>query len=483
MTETAALHGPWVAGVREDGGEPFEVRSPWDGSLVGTVAATTPEQIERAVAAAASAARPLGALGAHARAGALQHLSERLLERTDEVADLIGAESGKPIRWARAEAARAASTCRWAAEEARRWSGELQRLDTDPAAEGRLAVVRRFPRGPVLGISPFNFPLNLAVHKLAPALAVGAPIVLKPAPKTPLSALLLGELLAETELPPGSWSVMTVPDERMPELVADPRLPVVSFTGSGPVGWRIKTSVPTKHVTLELGGNAAVLVTADWSGDDDLTWAAQRIALFANYQAGQSCIAVQRVYVDGSLHDRLLAKLVPDVEALGTGDPSDPSTDVGPCINLEAAQRVEQWVAEAVAQGARVLTGGRRDGTTYAPTVLTGVPRDGRLAREEVFGPVLLVEPVDGLDNGLARINDSDYGLQAGVFTHDTAVAFRAHRELRVGGVVIGDVPSYRADQMPYGGTKGSGTGREGPRAAMEDLTEERVLVLTGVAI
>jgi aldehyde dehydrogenase (NAD+)/glyceraldehyde-3-phosphate dehydrogenase (NADP+) len=482
-TGTAAPHQPWVAGRREGGQESFEVRSPYDGSLVGRVAVTTPEQVERAVAAAVTAAPRLLTLTAAARAAALLHVSARLTERAAEVAEVIGAESGKPVKWATAEAARAASTFQWAAEEARRWSGTLQRLDTDPVAEGRMAVVRRFPRGPVLGISPFNFPLNLAAHKVAPALAVGAPILLKPAPKTPLSALLLGELLAETDLPDGSWSVLTVPDDRMADLVADPRLPVISFTGSGPVGWRIKAAAPTKHVTLELGGNAAVLVAADWSTEADLRWAAERIARFANYQAGQSCIAVQRVYVDASLHDRLLEQLVAAVEGLRTGDPRDPATDVGPCITVESAERVDAWVQEAVDAGARLRTGGTREGTTYAPTVLTGVPSTAKVVREEVFGPVLVVEPVADLDEGLARINDSEYGLQAGLFTHDTAVAFRAHRELHVGGLVVGDVPSYRADQMPYGGTKASGTGREGPRAAMEDLTEERVLVLTGLSL
>jgi acyl-CoA reductase-like NAD-dependent aldehyde dehydrogenase len=477
----ADVHGFWVAGAEEVSDTTAEVRSPWDGALVGTVAVTGPDAVERAVAAADAAFPVTQALPAHARAAALGHVSARLAERSAELAELICAESGKPLKWARAEVARASSTFRWAAEEARRWSGDLQRLDTDPAAEGRLALVRRFPRGPVLGISPFNFPLNLVAHKVAPALAVGAPIVLKPAPRTPLSALALAGILAETDLPAGAWSVLTVPDARMPELVADPRLPVVSFTGSGPVGARIRAAVPGKHVTLELGGNAAVLVAADWSGEEDLRWAAERIARFANYQAGQSCIAVQRVYAEPAVHERLVAAVVEAVGALHTGDPGGEDTDVGPLIDTAAAERVESWVRQAVDGGASVLTGGSRDGTTYAPTVVTGVPADALLAREEVFGPVLLVEQVHDLADGLARINDSAYGLQAGILTRDVGTAFRAHRELRVGGVIVGDVPSYRADQMPYGGTKGSGVGREGPRAAMEDLTEERVLVLTGL--
>jgi len=295
--------------------------------------------------------------------------------------------------------------------------------------------------------------------------------------------LVLAELLAGTDLPTGSWSVLTVPDAAMPELVADPRLPVVSFTGSGPVGWQIRAAVPGKHVTLELGGNAAVLVAADWCSPTDLRWAAERIARFGTYQAGQSCVAVQRVYAEASVYDALLHEIVAAVARLGTGAPQDPHTVVGPLINAEAADRVQAWVAEAVAAGAKIRVGGGRQGTTLVPTVLTGVPSDVRLSREEVFGPVLLVEPVADLDEGLARIDDSAYGLQAGVFTRDLTTAFRAHAELRVGGVIIGDVPSYRADQMPYGGTKGSGVGREGLTAAMTDLTEERVLVLCGVSL
>jgi len=467
----------WVAGRPETGDESFVVRQPYDGREVAAVSVPTGEQVERAVAAAYAVRHEAAALPAHARADALAHVSARITERAEDVARLITAENGKPLKWARAEVSRAASTFRWAAEEARRWSGELQRLDTDPASAGRLGIVRRFPHGPVLGIAPFNFPLNLVAHKVAPAIAVGAPVIVKPAPKTPLSALLLGELLAETDLPAGMVSVLTVPNERAPALVQDPRLPVVSFTGSGPVGWAIREAVPRKHVTLELGGNAAAVVCADWS---DLDWAASRIATFANYQAGQSCISVQRVLADRSVYDPLVERLVARVEALRTGDPWDETTDVGPVIDRAAAERIESWVDDAVAAGGKVLTGGSRTGTAYAPTVLADVPSDAKVACEEVFGPVLTVAPVDGIDEAFAAVNDSQYGLQAGVFTHDLQTAFRAHRELEVGGVVVGDVPSYRADQMPYGGTKESGVGREGVRYAMEDYTYERVLVLTG---
>jgi acyl-CoA reductase-like NAD-dependent aldehyde dehydrogenase len=471
----------WLAGTPATGEAALEVTRPYDGALIASVSLPTAEQVERAVAAADAAAKPAAALPAHARAAALDHVSRRLAERAEEIAALITAENGKPLKWARAEAGRAVSVFRWAAEEARRHAGELQRLDTDPAADGRLAIVRRFPKGPVLGIAPFNFPLNLVAHKVAPALAVGAPIILKPAPATPLSALLLGELLAETDLPVGSWSVLPVPNDRMAELTADPRLPVVSFTGSGPVGATIRAAVPHKHVTLELGGNAAAVVLGDYASEADLDWAAGRIATFSNYQGGQSCIAVQRVIADRAVYDRLLAKLVDAVAAQRTGDPADPGTDVGPLISEAAAIRVEQWVGEAVAGGAKVLTGGTREGASYAPTVIVNAPADSKVVCEEVFGPVLVVQAVDGDDAAFAAVNDSAFGLQAGVFTHDLQAAFRAHRELEVGGVIIGDVPSYRADQMPYGGAKDSGVGREGVKYAMEDYTYERVLVLTGL--
>jgi aldehyde dehydrogenase (NAD+) len=473
----------WVAGRAVSRDDELEVTSPFDGAVAGRVAVPTEADVEEAVSAAAAVAGELAALPAYVRADALAHVSARLVERADEVARLITAESGKPLKWARVEATRAASVFRWAAEEARRWSGELQRLDTDAASAGRVALTRRMPRGPVLGIAPFNFPLNLVAHKVAPAVAVGAPIVVKPAPSTPLTALLLGDLLAETDLPAGSWSVLPVPNDRMPSLVADPRLPVVSFTGSGPVGHSIRAAVPHKHVTLELGGNAAALVCPDWSSDADLDRAADRIATFANYQAGQSCISVQRVFVDHALFQPFVDRLVAAVERQVVGDPADPATDVGPLIDETAARRVESWVLEAVDAGGKVLTGGTRDGAAYAPTVLVDVPEDAKVVREEVFGPVVVVAPVDGADEGLDRVNDSRFGLQAGVFTHDIRLAFRAHKELDVGGVVIGDVPSYRADQMPYGGVKESGNGREGVRAAMEDLTAERVLVLTDIAL
>ncbi|MFG2568647.1 aldehyde dehydrogenase family protein [Streptomyces sp. NPDC048567] len=481
MTST---HAFWLAGRQATGEESFDVTNSWDGRLVGTVSVPTEAQVEEAVAAAHAVREEFAATPAHVRAAALDHVARRLAERTEEIAQLISAENGKPVKWARGEVGRAVSVFRFASEEARRFnSGEAQRLDTDAGGTGRLGLTRRFPRGTVLGIAPFNFPLNLSAHKVAPAIAVGVPIILKPAPATPVSSLVLGELLAETDLPAGSWSVLTVPNDRMPALVQDERLPVISFTGSAPVGYAIMDSVPRKHCTLELGGNGAAVVLGDYASDEDLDWAATRIATFSNYQGGQSCISVQRVIADAAVYDRLLPRIVAAVEAQVTGDPSDPTTDVGPLVDEAAARRVESWVDEAVAAGAQLLAGGKRDGSTYAPTVLAGLPDGVTLATEEVFGPVLSVQKVNGEAEAFAAVNASQYGLQAGVFTHDIQAAFRAHRALEVGGVIIGDVPSYRADQMPYGGAKQSGVGREGVRYAMDDYTYERVLVLTGLAL
>jgi acyl-CoA reductase-like NAD-dependent aldehyde dehydrogenase len=467
-----------LSGKPATGDETLSVTSPWDGSVVGEVSVPTDAQVEQAVTDLDAVRHEAQATPAHVRAAALDHISARLSERAEEIAALITAENGKPLVWSRGEVTRAVSTFRWAAEETRRFAGDLQRLDTDAAATGRIAVVRRFPRGPVLGIAPFNFPLNLVAHKVAPAIAVGAPILVKPAPATPLSALLLGEIIAETDLPPRMVSVLPVPNERMSSLVTDPRLPVISFTGSGPVGLSLQEQAPGKHITLELGGDAAVIVTADWP---DLSAAASRIALFANYQAGQSCIAVQRVLVHTDVYDAFVPELVSAVEALPTGDPTAEGVQVGPVISDAAAERITGWVAEAAEAGASVLTGGTRDGRTVAPTVLADVPAGTKIAEEEVFGPVLYVARYGDLDEAFATVNSSKYGLQAGIFTTDVRTAFRAHRDLEVGGVIVGDVPSYRADQMPYGGWKQSGVGREGLRSAMNDLTEERVMVLTGL--
>jgi acyl-CoA reductase-like NAD-dependent aldehyde dehydrogenase len=471
----------WVAGKPRAGSVVHEVHSPFDGTLVGSHAEPSATDVDEAVQAAVDVQPAALATTAAQRADALMHVSQQITARAEEIAQLITAENGKPLMWSRIEVTRGASTFRWAAEEARRWSGELQRLDTDATSAGRMGVIRRFPNGPVLGIAPFNFPLNLVAHKVAPALAVGAPIIVKPAPATPMTALLLGQLLAETDLPAGMWSVLPLANEQTAALVADPRLPVVSFTGSETVGYHIQASQPTKHVVLELGGNAAAVVLSDWSTDADLEWAATRIATFGNYQAGQSCVSVQRVLVDESVYERFVPLLVEKLNGLRTGAPTEEGVQVGPVINDAAAARIQSWIDDAVASGATLLAGGTREGTTIAPTLLSGAPPEAKVSCEEVFGPVMTIAPVNGVDAALAAVNDSRFGLQAGIFTHDLQVAFRAHRELVVGGVVIGDVPSFRADQMPYGGVKSSGLGREGLRAAMTDLTHDRVMVLTGL--
>jgi acyl-CoA reductase-like NAD-dependent aldehyde dehydrogenase len=463
-----------VAGEPRTGDDTFEVRSPFDGSLVAEVASPTGADIEEALRAAADAFEEARLLPVHARAEALAHVSRRIEERADEVAELIAREGGKPLKWSSVEATRAVSTFRWAAEEARRGEGMLQRLDADPGMEGRLGVVRRFPFGPVLGISPFNFPVNLVAHKLAPAIAVGAPIVLKPATQTPLGALLLAELVAETDLPGGICSVLPLPGSRAEALVTDPRIAKVSFTGSGPVGWKLKGLDPRKRFTLELGGNAGVIVHSD----ADLDHAAERIAFGGYYQAGQSCISVQRILVHAEVSESFTERLVKQVEGLKTGDPLDPSTDVGPVIDAGALERIASWIDEARRGGAEVLTGGERRDPFYEPTVLARTTPEMKVRCEEIFGPVTTVTPYETWEEAIAEVNDSRYGLQAGVFTSSLDRAFQAHRDLQVGGVIVNDQSAFRADQMPYGGSKDSGYGREGLRYAMEEMTEPRVMVL-----
>jgi acyl-CoA reductase-like NAD-dependent aldehyde dehydrogenase len=478
-----AIYPFWIAGKPVKSDKVADVIHPGDGKVIGEHYVPSAAHVEQAVAGAWESRHAARRTTAAQRADALMLISKRLTERAEEIAQLILAENGKPLIWARAEAGRAGLVFRWAAEEVRRFSGELQRLDTEAATAGRMAIIRRFAHGPVLGISPFNFPMNLVAHKVAPAIAVGAPIVVKPAPSTPLSALLLGEILAEADLPVGSWSVIPVGNEAAPALVADVRLPVVSFTGSDKVGFEIQKAVPHKHITLELGGNAAAVVLEDWNSEKDLTWAASRIATFANYQAGQSCISVQRVLIHESLFEDLKNRVVAAVAALPNGDPRDEKTVVGPMIDEAAAIRVEEWVNEAVTAGAKVLTGGKRNGSFYEPTVLVDVPTDAKVSCNEIFGPVMMLNSIATAQEGFDLVNDSPFGLQAGVFTHNLQTAFLAHTELEVGGVIIGDVPTFRSDQMPYGGIKASGVGKEGLRHAMQDLTHERILVLSDLAL
>lgn len=469
-----------VAGEWRTGEESFEVKSPFDGSVVAEIGVPADSDVEEAVAAAAETfEKESRNLPIHARAEALLHISNGIKERADEVARLIAQEGGKPLKWATVEAGRAVSTFRWASEVARRGEGELVRLDTDPALGSRLGLVRRFPYGPVLGISPFNFPVNLVAHKMAPALGVGAPIVLKPATATPLGALFLGELFTETGLPNGMLSVLPVSSSRAEGLARDARFKKISFTGSSPVGWKLKSLDPRKHVTLELGGNAGVIVHSD----ADLDHAAARIAYGGYYQAGQSCIAVQRIFVHAPAYDDFVTRLVKHVESLKVGDPMDPDTDVGPVIDQGSVERIAEWVDEAVSQGAEVLVGGERKDPFYMPTVLAKVRREMKVCREEIFGPVTTVSPYELFDEAVEEVNATPYGLQAGVFTRDIERAFLAHREIRVGGLILNDVSAFRADQMPYGGTKDSGYGREGLRYAMEEMTEPRIMVVSHIPL
>jgi acyl-CoA reductase-like NAD-dependent aldehyde dehydrogenase len=402
-----------------------------------------------------------------------------LQERVDEVAELIAREGGKPLKWAKAEAARAVSTFRWAAEEARREGGEVMRLDTEAALGTRLGIVRRFPLGPVLAITPFNFPVNLVAHKLAPALAVGAPIVLKPATKTPLGSLLLAELFLETDLPPEMLSVIPIESGDTQKLAGDERFARLTFTGSSEVGWMLKSKDPKKSVTLELGGNAGVIVHSD----ADIDKAATAVARGGYYQQGQSCISVQRVFVHDDVAAPFKQKLVAEVEKLKVGDPMDPDTDVGPLITHDALERVSEWVDEAVQSGAEVLTGGKRDDPFYVPTVLDRTRPDMKVRSQEIFGPVTTVSTYSRFEEAIADVNESSYGLQAGVFTNDIDRLMLAHRDIVVGGVIANDVSAFRADQMPYGGSKNSGFGREGLKYAIEEMTETRILVLTDVPL
>jgi aldehyde dehydrogenase (NAD+) len=468
----------YVAGSWRTGEQTFAVKSPYDGSVVADVGIPTDADVEEAVSKAVAVFDASRLLSISARAEALMHVSRRIDERVDEFAESIAREGGKPLKWAKVEATRAVATFRWAAEEVRRTHGEFLRLDADAGMDGRAAILRRFPFGPVLGISPFNFPVNLVAHKIAPSLAVGAPIVLKPASQTPLGALLLAELVDETDLPKGMLSVLPISGSRAQKLVEDHRFKKLSFTGSS-LGWDLKSLDPRKKVTLELGGNAGVIVHSD----ADLDWAAQRIAFGGYYQAGQSCISVQRIFVQSEVYEDFCARLVKQVDGLKTGDPLDPTVDVGPVIDPGALDRIDRWVKEAVAAGAEVLTGGTREDPLYHPTVLANTTPEMKVRCEEIFGPVTTVERYETFEEAVAKVNDSSFGLQAGVFTSSIERAMLAHRDLQVGGVIVNDQSAFRADQMPYGGAKDSGYGREGLRFAMEEMTEPKLMVLSNVPL
>jgi glyceraldehyde-3-phosphate dehydrogenase (NADP+) len=463
------VNGEWRTSA-----ELLEIRSPYNREVAGLTWQATAEDVEDAAAGAAAAFQETRKLPTYRRAEVLERIVDRLKTEQESIARLITLEAGKPIRLARAEAARAVMTFTDALEEGKRIRGEWLPLDLDANSWGRSGLVRRFPIGPVLAITPFNFPLNLVAHKLAPALACGASVVLKPAPQAPLSALNLARIIQEAGAPSGAVNALLCPVEVTQAMVSDDRLRVLSFTGSAAVGWTLKQRAGRKRVLLELGGNAGVAVHSD----ADLDLAVDRCAFGGFAYAGQICIAVQRIYVQRRVADSFLEKLLARVKKLRLGDPLDEATDIGPMISPEAAERSESWVREAVRAGAQVLAGGERDGAFFQPTVLTHTKPEMKVCREEIFAPVVVVEPYDRLDEALAAINDSPYGLQAGVFTNDQQAIFRAFEELEVGGIVVNDAPTYRADPMPYGGSKDSGIGREGVRYAIHELTEPRVLVL-----
>jgi aldehyde dehydrogenase (NAD+) len=473
-TRPFLVDGDWRTGEGT-----FEVKSPFDDSVVAQIGVPTDADVEEAAATAAETFKTSQHLPVHVRSEALDHISKRLSETIDENAELIAREGGKPLKWAKAEASRAVSTFRWASEVIRHGDDELMRLDTEASLGSRIGLLRRFPIGPVLGITPFNFPLNLVAHKVAPSLAVGAPIVVKPASSTPIGSLRLAELFAETDLPKGMYQVLPVRSKVADGMARDDRYRKISFTGSAEIGWYLKSLDPKKRVTLELGGNAGVIVHSD----ADLDNAAARIAFGGYYQAGQSCISVQRVLVASEVYDEFATRLVKQIESLKVGDPMDPTVDVGPVIDKGEVTRIRDWVAEAVSQGAEVLTGGTGDGPFFSPTLLSQVNREMKVCKEEIFGPVVTISPYQTFEEALASVNDSKYGLQAGVFTNDINRAFEAHRTLEVGGVIINDVSAFRADQMPYGGSKESGFGREGLRFAMEEMTEQRIMVMSHVPL
>ncbi|KQY75431.1 aldehyde dehydrogenase family protein [Brevundimonas sp. Root1423] len=450
------------------------VTDKYSGEVATRVAMADAATIDRAIGAAVEATRPMAEMAAYERQAVLAHCVTRFQERSDELAYALCIEAGKPIKDSRGEVSRLIDTFRIAAEESVRMTGEVQPLDISARARGYQGMWKRVPIGPCSFISPFNFPLNLAAHKIAPALAVGCPFVMKPASRTPLGALIIGEVLAETDLPRGAFSILPATRDGADLFTTDDRLKLLSFTGSPEVGWALKAKSGKKKVVLELGGNAAVIVDRDTDLDD----ATDRIIFGAFYQSGQSCIGVQRILIHDEIYDALRDRLVAKTRALISGDPQDENVFIGPMIDEGEARRLEDWIAEATAAGATLLCGGRRDGAMLEATLLEGVGRGLKIREEEAFGPVAILSRFSDFEAALEEVNDSRFGLQAGIFTRDIHKAMRAWEVLEVGGVLIGDVPSYRVDNMPYGGVKDSGLGREGVRFAMEDMTEIRNLVI-----
>jgi acyl-CoA reductase-like NAD-dependent aldehyde dehydrogenase len=474
-TSTTGVYSFYLAGQWLTTPQIAEVTSPFDGRVVGRVSLAQPEHVERAIQAAEAAFAVTRKMTAFERQKALAKIAAELTGRAEEFAQCISAEAGKPIRTARGEVERAAFCFQYAAEETTRLHGELLPLDVMPAGANRLGILRRMPLGPVAAITPFNFPLNLVAHKLAPAMAAGCTMVLKPASKTPMVALMLADVVARSGYPPEAVSILPMTNQTAAPLIEDERFKLLTFTGSSAVGWSLKARAGKKRVALELGGNAGCIVHSD----ADLDKAVARCVTGGFAYAGQSCISVQRILVERSVFGEFARKLAEAAQRLRCGDPIDDRTDVGSMIQLADAERAEQWIAEAVGEGAQVLCGGTRTGSVLAPTVLTGTNEKQRVNCQEIFAPVVTVEAYDDFGEAIARVNRSSFGLQAGVFTRDIGLLLRAYDELEVGAVIGGDVPTFRIDSMPYGGVKDSGSGREGIRYAMEEMTEPRLLVIS----
>jgi len=469
-----ATHGFFVDGRWVEDGDVVEVKSPFDGAVIGRIFQGRRQHAEAAIAASVKAFGTTRRLPTFERQRVLRRVSEGIAQRKEEFARTLCQEAGKPIKLARSEVDRAIFTFTVAAEESTRIYGEYLPLDWQEFTAGRWGIVRRFPLGPIAGITPFNFPLNLVAHKVAPAIASGCSIILKPAPQTPLCSLLLAEVVQQAGWPDGGLNVLPLSNDDASLLVTDDRLKMISFTGSAAVGWQIKKNSGKKKVILELGGNAGVIV----HNDADVSYAADRCIAGGFGYAGQTCISVQRILVEQSVYGKFTDQLLTGVKNLKTGDPTEETTDVGPLIRESDAIRATDWVQEAVRGGARLLCGGHRKGSIMEPTVLTGTKQDMKVNCQEIFAPVVSVEPYTDFNDALKQVNHSAYGLQAGIFTRDAKLMFQAYEELEVGGLVAGDVPSFRIDHMPYGGVKDSGLGREGLRYAIEEMTEPKLLVM-----
>jgi acyl-CoA reductase-like NAD-dependent aldehyde dehydrogenase len=464
--------GIFLQGKFDKTGITYSIHSPYNGDFVATIHRAGPAEVERAIAAATQAFQVTRKLPTWKRSEILERISTSLLSSRESLAQDMAREAGKPISAARAEVDRAAFTFKVAAEEARRIYGEIIPFDWLPGAEGRTGYVQRVPLGPIVGITPFNYPLNLVAHKVAPALAAGNPIIIRPASQTPLSALNLGRIVVESGWPEDAIAVLPSSVSTAAPLIEDDRIKLLTFTGSPEVGWNIKGRSKRKRVTLELGGNAGVIV----HHDADLAYAAERVAWGGFQYAGQSCISVQRVYIQEDVYDAFTSLLCARVGALKLGDPLDETTDIGPVIDLANAERIESWIKSAVAQNARVLVGGKRQGTLVEPTILADISEDMPISCQEVFGPVLgLCRYKEGGD-AIHAVTNSDFGLQAGIFTNDWRLIQDAFEEIEVGGLVVNDVSTFRIDHQPYGGVKSSGAGREGLRYAIEEMTEIKVM-------